>query len=108
MSAIQILLTILIITAGTMLTRFLPFVLFPSKEKTPSFISFLGEVLPYAVIPMLVVYCLKEVSFANSEQFLPQCIAITGIVCLHMWKKNTLLSIAGGTILYMFLVQLMF
>lgn len=108
MSQIQILITIIVITAGTLLTRFLPFVLFPSKEKTPAFIQFLGEVLPFAVMAMLAVYCLKTVSFQSYASFLPQLLAVALIVLLHHWKHNTLLSIAGGTLFYMFLIQAVF
>lgn len=108
MSDIQIFITILAITLGTMVTRFLPFLLFPSKDKTPPFVQFLGEVLPFAVMAMLVVYCLKDVSFANYRSFLPQLLAVGLIIILHHWKHNTLLSIAGGTLCYMFLVQAVF
>lgn len=108
MSNMEIFITILLITLGTMLTRFLPFLLFPSKEKTPTFIQFLGEVLPYAVMAMLVVYCLKNISFAAPASFLPELLSIVLIVFLHHWKHNTLLSIAGGTLCYMFLIQVIF
>lgn len=108
MNNLQIFFTIVVITIGTMLTRFLPFLVFPAHKETPPYVKFLGEVLPYAVMGLLVVYCLKDVSFASSVQFLPQLIAIICIIFLHTWKKNTLLSIAGGTILYMFLIQIVF
>lgn len=108
MNNLQIFFTIVVITIGTMLTRFLPFLVFPAHKETPPYVKFLGEVLPYAVMGLLVVYCLKDVSFASSVQFLPQLIAIICIILLHTWKKNTLLSIAGGTILYMFLIQIVF
>lgn len=108
MSTLQIGITIALLTLGTMLTRFLPFVVFPANKETPPYIKFLGEVLPYAVMGMLVVYCLKNVSFTSTENFLPHLLAIISILFLHTWKKNTLLSIAGGTLVYMLLVQLVF
>lgn len=108
MNNLQIFFTIVVITIGTMLTRFLPFLIFPAHKETPPYVKFLGEVLPYAVMGLLVVYCLKDVSFVSSVQFLPQLISIVCIILLHTLKKNTLLSIAGGTILYMFLIQIVF
>lgn len=100
----QNILTILIIIAGTMLTRFLPFIIFPADKTPPSFIRFLGKVLPNAVIGLLVIYSLKD-SVNNSFYCLPELIAILCILILHKWKKSMLLSIAGGTIIYMLLVQ---
>lgn len=108
MSNIEIFITIVVITAATMLTRFLPFLIFPQGKKTPDFVTFLGEVLPYAMISLLVVYCLRNVHFQQLSTFLPELLSVSFIVLLHTWKKNTLLSIGGGTILYMFLVQMIF
>lgn len=107
MTTAQAALTILAVAAATMLTRFLPFLIFPEGKTPPAAITYLGTVLPYAVIGLLVVYCLKDAVFA-SWHGLPELIAIVFIVVLHKWKKNTLLSIAGGTILYMILVQNLF
>ena len=90
-----------------MLTRFLPFLILPEDKTPPAAVTYLGTVLPYAVIGLLVVYCLKDAVF-TSWHGLPELIAIVFIVALHKWKKNTLLSIAGGTILYMILVQNIF
>ena len=87
-----------------MLTRFLPFLIFPEGKTPPKYITYLGTVLPYAVIGLLVVYCLKDAVF-SAYHGLPELIAIVFIFVLHKWKKNTLLSIAGGTVLYMVLVQ---
>ena len=108
MSAVQQLVTILVVAAGTMLTRFLPFLLFPAGKPTPKYIQYLGKVLPAAVFGMLVVYCLKNVSLLSGSHGLPEAMAIAVVAALHLWKKQTLLSIAGGTVCYMLLVQLVF
>ncbi len=102
------LLIILVIALVTLLTRALPFLLFPAGKKTPAYISFLGKVLPLAIIGMLVVYCLKSVSVTTYPFGLPELIAIAVVVAIHLWKKNSLISIIGGTVLYMFLVQVVF
>lgn len=107
MTVTQQIITIAAVVLGTMVTRFLPFLVFPEGKTPPKFITYLGTVLPYAVIGLLVIYCLKDAVF-SSLHCLPELIAIAFIVVLHKWKKNTLLSIAGGTILYMFLVQVVF
>ena len=107
MTVAQSALTILAVVAATMLTRFLPLLIFPEGKTPPAAVTYLGTVLPYAVIGLLVVYCLKDAVF-TSWHGLPELIAIVFIVALHKWKKNTLLSIAGGTILYMILVQNIF
>lgn len=91
-----------------MLTRFLPFILFPAGKPTPRYIRFLGHALPGAVFSMLVVYCLKNVDILSGSHGLPELIAILIVAGLHFWKKKMLLSIAGGTIAYMLLVQLVF
>ncbi|WP_312643553.1 AzlD domain-containing protein [Hydrogenoanaerobacterium sp.] len=96
------------VTLGTMVTRFLPFFIFPDSKKTSPYITYLGKVLPYAVIGLLVVYCLKGVSFTTAPFSIPEAIAIACIVLLHIWKGNTLLSIGAGTLVYMLLVQLVF
>lgn len=90
---------------GTMLTRFLPFMVFRPDRETPQYILKLGKVLPYAVIGLLVVYCLKGVSFTTGSYGLNEFIAILIIVALHLWRKNTLLSIFAGTVTYMLLTQ---
>ena len=99
---------VMIIAMGTFLTRSLPFVLFPEGKKIPKYINYLGEVLPYAMIGLLVVYCLKNVSFITMPFGMPELIAIGCIILLHLWKSNTLLSIGGGTAIYMILVQFIF
>ncbi len=105
MTMIQTILTIGTVSVGTMITRFLPFILFPADKPTPKYIQYLGKVLPYATTSMIVVYCLKDNSLLVYPYKIPEFISITFIVILHKWKKNMLLSIAGGTILYMALVQ---
>ena len=100
--------TILCVVLGTMTTRFLPFIIFPPNKKTPEFLQYLSLVLPSAIIGFLVVYCFKNVSFVSGSHGLPEIISLLLITLLHLWKKNTLLSIAGGTILYMVLVQSIF
>lgn len=100
--------TIAICIFGTMLTRFLPFLVFSSKKPTPEYIQYLGKALPCAVFGMLVIYCLKNVSLLSAPHGIPELIAIAITAGLHLWKKKMLLSIAGGTITYMLLVQLVF
>ncbi|HHY28924.1 MAG TPA: branched-chain amino acid transporter AzlD [Desulfitobacterium dehalogenans] len=108
LTAQQSLIIIVVIALGTFLTRSLPFLLFPSGRETPSFILYLGKVIPFAAIAMLIVYCLKNVSLLTAPYGLPEGIAIGFIVLIHLWKNNVLLSIGGGTVLYMALVQFVF
>lgn len=97
-----------VVALGTAITRFLPFILFKSVKENSSYIDYLGEVLPYAAIGLLVVYCLKNVNLTVPEYGLPEVIAIISIIILHNWKENTLLSIGAGTVIYMVLVQTVF
>ena len=102
---------ILIVAAmvvGTMITRFLPFILFPAGKQTPKFVDFLGKTLPFATMGLLVVYCLKGVSITAWPHGLPELLAVLLIVILHRLKGNSLLSIGAGTVFYMFLVQMVF
>lgn len=108
MTQTQILITILIIAGVTVLTRVIPFILFPGNKKTPAYIEYLGKVLPFSVMGMLVVYCFKSVSVIAWPHALPEIIAGVFVVAIHKWKHNLLFSIAGGTILYMILVQAVF
>lgn len=108
MTTAQHIITIALCALATMLTRFLPFILFPAGRPTPKFIRFLGHALPAAVFSMLVVYCLKGISLTTGSHGLPELIAIAVVAALHLWKKQTLLSIAVGTIVYMVLVQRVF
>lgn len=100
--------TVAMVVLGTVLTRFLPFLLFPAGKPTPKYIQYLGTVLPSAVFGLLVVYCLKNVSLLTGTHGLPELISIAAVVGLHVWKRQMLLSIAGGTVCYMLLVQLVF
>lgn len=108
MTLTEQIITIAVIVLATMLTRFLPFMLFPAGKPTPKYIQYLGKVLPAAVFGLLVVYCLKDVSIFSGSHGLPELIAIVVVILLHLWKRQMLLSIAGGTICYMLLVQLVF
>ena len=90
----------------TMLLRFLPFIIF--RKDTPEYISYLGQVLPAALIGMLVIYCLKDTSFMEAPHGLPELISAGIVVALQAWKRNPLLSILSGTVIYMLLVQLIF
>lgn len=108
MTLLQQIITIAMCALATMLTRFLPFLVFRPDRPTPRYVQYLGGVLPLAVFAMLVVYCLRNVSITTGTHGLPEFIAIAITVALHMWKKQMLISIAGGTIAYMLLVQLVF
>ncbi|MCD2368037.1 branched-chain amino acid transporter permease [Bacillus sp. BS3(2021)] len=108
MSITQQMITIAMVVLGTMLTRFLPFIIFPSGKPTPKYVQYLGKVLPPAVIGLLVIYCFKDVSLLSGSHGIPELIGAAAVVLLHFWKKNMLLSIAGGTIVYMMLVQVIF
>lgn len=101
---------LLIMVCGivTVALRALPFLLFPAGKETPPLIRYLSGVLPSAVMGMLVVYCLKSVSITKAPHGLPEFLAIAAVVLVHKWKHNTLLSILGGTLLYMVLVQVVF
>ena len=104
MSNIQFILTIAVCAAATMLTRFLPFLVFGSRGgKVPEVVEYLGHVLPAAIFGMLIVYCLTSGSHG-----IPEAIAIGVTVALHKWKHQTLVSIAGGTLCYVLLVQMVF
>ena len=104
----QSLIIIALLALGTAITRFLPFVLFPNATAAPRYVHYLGKMLPPAAISLLVVYCLRYLSFTIAPHGLPEVIAILIVAALHIWKKNTLLSIAAGTAIYMLLVQFLF
>ncbi len=99
--------TIAVVVLGTMLTRFLPFFVFPEGKEPPRYVLYLGKVLPYAVIGLLVVYCLKDAVF-TAFHGLPELMAMAVVAALQKWKKNMLLSMFAGTALYMLLVQTVF
>ena len=108
MSAPMAIAAIAVMAAVTFLTRALPFLLFDRGEAPPKIVLYLGRVLPPAIIAMLIIYCLKGISFASPAGWAPQLIAVGAVVALHLWKHNNLLSIFGGTVLYMVLVQAVF
>ena len=97
-----------VIALVTAALRFLPFVLFNGNRTMPKAIEKLGSTLPYAIMGMLVVYCLKGVNFSGISHWLPELIACTVVGLLYIWKRNTLISILCGTLCYMLLVQLVF
>lgn len=99
---------IAVIALVTAALRFLPFWIFGENQKTPPLIAYLGQVLPYAIMGMLVVYCLKGITFTASPFGIPELIGCAVVAGLHIWKRNTLLSIGAGTLCYMLLVQLVF
>lgn len=108
LTPIQTFIIILAIALGTIVTRFTPFLLFPETKSQPQIITYLGHMLPASMMGLLVVYCLKDVSFVSTPHGIPEFIAILVIVLLHKWKSNVLLSIGFGTAVYMFLVQTIF
>ena len=109
MTTLQMGITMAMCTAATMLTRFLPFVVFSSKDQQPpEVVRYLGRVLPAAIFGMLIVYCLKGVSLTSGSHGIPEAIAIGVTVALHKWMHQTLVSIAGGTLCYVLLVQMVF
>lgn len=100
-------LLILVIALVTMALRFLPFAIFRGRE-TPKFIAYLGKVLPFAIMGMLVVYCLRNITFTAMPFGIPELLGVAVVVVMHLWKRNTLLSIISGTVCYMLLVQVIF
>ena len=106
-SDIRVFTLIVTMAVVTIAIRFAPFVLLKGKE-TPNFVNYLGKVLPYSIMAMLVVYCLKGISFLNRPYGMPEIIATLVVAGLHVWKRNTLLSIVTGTLVYMLLKQMVF
>lgn len=107
MTTTQQILTIAVMVLATALTRFVPFLIFRGKT-TPRYIQYLSKVLPPAVFGMLVIYCLKDVQFTSGHFGLPELIGIAVTALLHVWKRQMLISILGGTVAYMLLVQFVF
>ena len=105
MHSVWIIVVAALVTAAT---RFLPFLIFSSGTKTPDIISYLGKVLPYAIMGMLVVYCFKDVNFLAFPHGIPELLGCIAVAVLQIWKRNTLLSIGVGTVFYMLLVQFVF
>ena len=108
MTLTQEIITVAMVILATMLTRFLPFLVFPEGKPTPKYIRYLGKVLPAAVFGLLIIYSLKNVSIFSGSHGIPEFLSIVLVVALHLWKRQMLLSIAGGTVCYMLLVQMVF
>ena len=108
MTVTQQIITIALCVLGTVATRFLPFLVFSGDKPTPKYIQYLGKALPAAIFGMLVVYCLKNVSILTGSHGIPELISIVLVVALHLWRRQMLLSIAGGTVCYMLLIQFVF
>jgi len=108
LTPVETLVTILALAAGVQLTRWLPFWLFPESKQPPAIVTYLGRVLPAAMMGLLVVYCLKSVTWLAAPHGAPELLSIAAVVILHKWKDNVLLSIAGGTALYMLLIRVVF
>jgi branched-subunit amino acid transport protein AzlD len=104
----QTLIIIFAVAAGVQLTRWIPFWLFPENKQPPAIVAFLARMLPAATMGLLVIYCLKSVAWLSAPHGIPELIAVAAVASLHKWKGNVLLSIAGGTVLYMVLVQIVF
>lgn len=108
MSNTCLIVMILIMIAVTMALRFLPFIIFGGNRTTPKFVEYLGKVLPYAIMGMLVVYCLKGISVTGPTHGIPELISVAVVAGLQLWRRNTLISILCGTICYMILIQFVF
>ena len=108
MTITQQVVTIGLCVLATLITRFLPFLVFSSDRKTPAYVTYLGKALPAAIFGMLVIYCLKNVSFLSGTHGIPEIISIVAVILLHLYKRNMLLSIAAGTVCYMLPVQFVF
>lgn len=108
MNTLYSLLIIIVVSLCTILLRALPFLIFGGKKEVPQTVQYLGKVLPPAIMTVLVVYCLREVSFLEGNHGIPEIISVLLVAGLHLWKKNILLSIGLGTVCYMILIQLVF
>ena len=108
MTLTQQIITAAMVVIGTVITRFLPFIIFPDGKKTPDYIKYLGEVLPLAVFGLLIVYCLRDVSILHGTHGSPELISIALTVGIHLWRRKMILSIAAGTVCYMLLVHFVF
>lgn len=108
MTLTEQIITIGMVVLGTMITRFLPFLLFPAGKPVPKYVQYLGKALPSAVFGLLVIYCLKNVNLMQGSHGIPELLSLVAVAALHLWKRQMLLSIAGGTVFYMALVQRIF
>lgn len=105
MTLTEQIITIGLCALATMATRFIPFMVFNEKRKTPEFIEYIGKYLPLAVFSMLIVYCLKDVNLFAGTHGVPEAVAIVCTILIHLWRKNMLISIASGTVIYMILIR---
>ena len=108
MTLTEQIITIGMVVLGTMITRFLPFLLFPAGKPVPKYVQYLGKALPSAVFGLLVIYCLKNVNLMQGSHGIPELLSLAAVAALHLWKRQMLPSIAGGTVSYMALVQRIF
>ena len=108
MTLTEQIITIGMVVLGTIITRFLPFLLFPAGKPVPRYVQYLGKALPSAVFGLLVIYCLKNVDLMQGSHGIPELLSLAAVAALHLWKRQMLLSIAGGTVFYMTLVQQIF
>ncbi|MDE7192935.1 MAG: branched-chain amino acid transporter permease [Oscillospiraceae bacterium] len=108
MTQVQMMITIGMVVLGTLITRFTPFLVFPSGKEAPKYVRYLGKALPGAALGMLVIYCFKDVSVLSGSHGIPELIALAAVVGLHLWKRNMLLSIAAGTAVYILLMAFVF
>ena len=108
MTVFQNIIIIAAVAAATLLTRFIPFIIFPSGKPTPKFTQYLGKVLPASVFGLLVIYCIKNINLFSGNHGIPELLSIVIVALLHLWKRQMLISIAGGTLCYMLLIQLVF
>ena len=108
LSVIQTIIIILAISAGTQISRWLPFLAFSGKKETPQFVKYLGRVLPPALMGLLAVYCFKNTPVFTGSQDVPELIATIFVILSYEWKESLLLSVGGGTVIYMLLVQFVF
>lgn len=107
MTSMQAFVTVLIAAVVTMATRAIPFLLFPAGKKAPAFVTWLSGQLPRAVMAMLMIYCLKDMTFSSTVGWIPALAGVVVTALLHLWKRQMMISIAGGTALYMVLIRLL-
>ena len=107
MSKGQMIFTVLVLALSVWITRFLPFLIFKEKTKIPSLVEYLGKVLPAAMMGLLVIYCMKDVSFSDPARLIATLLAVVATALLHWFKRNMILSIAAGTVLYMILIRVL-
>ncbi|MDD2524608.1 MAG: AzlD domain-containing protein [Bacilli bacterium] len=105
---IELLTFIVVAFLATLLSRYLPFIVFNGSKKIPNYVNYLGKILPYCMTGFLVVYCLKDVSFKSYPFGIAELVAVCVVVLLHLWKKKTIISVVGGTMIYMVLIQFVF